>query len=495
MHHLPHKKEKVLIIGSGIGGLSMAIILAKLGFGVTVIEKNRQPGGMLRSYIRQGIHCNVGVHYLGALGKGQILRRLFDFLGITNDLPLEPMGVNAPVDRYYFNDGSVSPGQFDMPVGLNAYEERLKQAFQNETDAIEGFMTLLRQSATELDRLEFLFGRPSASNLIDQTEPLWDVLDRLQCSPGLKSVLSVPSVWFGVPPAQCPQFLHTMTLASYLASAWRLKNHGTQMVNVLVKQLKDLGGRIVCGQAVHRINIRKGLVSGLILENEERYDAPLVVASVHPMVVVKMLDSKDIKPSYRRRIMGLANTGGMFAVNATLPSEMHTPLPYNTFSIETDAGGNVHDVIYTQLRPSGKPDSLLLSLITRGYDERWLPWHQTNSGHRGADYAAAKMALARELIQQIEPIIGSLEGHKIIDTYTPLTIRDWVNSPNGSAYGVMRSTAQMLSASLLNRTKVKGLYLTGQSVMAPGILGGILGSLVTAKFIVGPERFEREIRL
>jgi len=83
----------------------------------------------------------------------------------------------------------------------------------------------------------------------------------------------------------------------------------------------------------------------------------------------------------------------------------------------------------------------------------------------------------------------------VIDTYTPLTIRDWVNSPRGSAYGVMRSDRQMLSAALLNRTAVKGLYLAGQSIMAPGILGTILGSLVTAKFIVGPERFGKEVQL
>ena len=104
------------------------------------------------------------------------------------------------------------------------------------------------------------------------------------------------------------------------------------------------------------------------------------------------------------------------------------------------------------------------------------------------------MKLARGLIKQVDPVIGQLKGLEVIDTYTPLTIRDWVNSPNGSAYGVMRSDRQMLSAALLNRTAVKGLYLAGQSVMAPGILGTILGSLITAKFIVGPERFGREIQ-
>ncbi len=71
------RREKVLIIGAGVGGLSTAIILAGLGYDVTVLEKNRQPGGLLRSYTREGIQCGVGVHYLGSLGEGQGLTEVF----------------------------------------------------------------------------------------------------------------------------------------------------------------------------------------------------------------------------------------------------------------------------------------------------------------------------------------------------------------------------------------------------------------------------------
>lgn len=495
MRHLPRQNEKALVVGSGIGGLSMAIILSKLGFGVTVIEKNRQPGGMLRSYVRRGIHCNVGLHYLGALDKGQVLWRLFDYLGITEKLPLKRMGVDGPVDRYYFTNAVAGPRQFDMPVGLDAYETRLKKAFPKEQGAIDDFMTLLRQSAGGLDRLEFLFKNQSAADLIDQTEPLWEVLDLLGCSPGLKAVLSVPSVWIGVPPPLCPQFYHTMTLASYLFSAWRLESNGAHLVKVLVQRLMDLGGRVLCGQAVRRINVRGGHATGLTLENGEQHDAPLVVGTVHPNVVVDLLGSENVKPSYRRKITGLVNTDGMFSVHAVVPADTHKPLPYNIFSMKADTDGAVHDVIYTQLRPSSRPESLLLTLITGGHNELWRPWEKTRSGYRSADYEAAKIALARSLIKKVEPVTGQLKGLEVIDTYTPLTIRDWVNSPNGSAYGVMRSNRQMLSAALLNRTAVKGLHLAGQSVMAPGILGTILGSLVTAKFIVGPERFRKEVQL
>ena len=91
--------------------------------------------------------------------------------------------------------------------------------------------------------------------------------------------------------------------------------------------------------------------------------------------------------------------------------------------------------------------------------------------------------------------MGPFQGLEIIDIFTPLTIRDWVNSPEGSAYGVMRSSEQMLSAALLNRTSLRGLFLAGQSVLSPGVLGTILGSFAAVKFIIGSERFRREVRI
>jgi len=70
-----------------------------------------------------------------------------------------------------------------------------------------------------------------------------------------------------------------------------------------------------------------------------------------------------------------------------------------------------------------------------------------------------------------------------------------VGSPAGSAYGVERSSSQMLAASLLNRTAVQGLFLTGQNVMAPGIIGAITGSFNTAKLILGADEFRRRVQL
>lgn len=487
--------EKVLIIGSGIGGLSTAIILAKLGFDVTVLEKNQQPGGMLRSYVRQGVHCNVGVHYMGALDQGQVLHRCFDYLGITAQLPLVRMGVGAPVDRYHFNDPHLDIDTFDLPSGFEAYEENLRCAFPGQRSQIQALMAILRGSARHLDQLDFLYSEQPAQFWIEQTESLGEIFDQLGCSPGLRAVFGMPSVLIGVPPAVCPQFYHTVALASYLFSSWRLTHNGAHMADVCADRLAELGGRLRTGQAVSRIRTAGGRVLGVTLASGEQLDSTMVIGAIHPKIVVGLLNPDSVKPTYRRRILGLTDTAGMVAVNALVPADKHPARSHNLFSIETEPDGAIRDLIYLQLRPSGKPRHNLLSLITSGHETFWQAWQHTTSGRRGPDYLQAKNEMAGRLIAEIEKLTGPFRGLRIIDVYTPLTIRDWVGSPNGSAYGVMRSTEQLLSAALLNRTALRGLFMAGQSVLAPGILGTILGSLTTVQFIVGSQRFRREVRI
>ena len=488
-------KEKVLVIGSGIGGLSTGIILAKLGFDVTVIEKNRQPGGMMRSYVRRGVQCNVGLHYLGALDHGQILRRCFDFLDITDHLPLIRMGVNGPVDRYLFTDNHLGIERFDVPTGFEAYEAGLNAAFPTQRTQVAALMNMLRRSADQFDRLSFLYSDQIPEDWFDQAEPLGKIFDQIGCSPGLRAVFGLPSVLIGVPHAVCPQFYHTMTLASYLLSAWRLRGQGAIMADVCAQRLTSLGGSLRTGETVAGIRTVDGHVRGVTLDSGEILDASIVVGAIHPKGVIALLESDVVKASYRRRILGLKDTAGMMAVHALVPAERHPEISHNLYAIQADPNGGLRDLIFLQLRSSDAPGQNLLTLITSGHNELWSDWGQTRSGQRGPDYIKKKVDLAHGIIGRIEKIMGPFHGLQILDIYTPLTIRDWVNSPEGSAYGVMRSSDQMLSAALLNRSSLRGLFLAGQNVLSPGILGTILGSFTTVKFIVGSERFRREVRI
>ena len=71
-------KGKVVIIGSGLGGLSCGVILAKNGYQVVVLEKNSQPGGCLQCFTRRGVQFETGMHFIGSAGPGQTLDKLMN---------------------------------------------------------------------------------------------------------------------------------------------------------------------------------------------------------------------------------------------------------------------------------------------------------------------------------------------------------------------------------------------------------------------------------
>ncbi len=484
-----HPPKKVIVIGSGVGGLSAAIFLAQLGFAVTVIEKNPLPGGLMRSYTRGGVDCSVGVHYLGALGEGQVLRRLFDFLGVTSAVPVKRMGADGVIDRYIFEDFT-----FDLPEGFDAYEENLKATFGSQKGRISAIMDRLRFNGRKIASLDFLFSTKNDASMLEEIKPVGEIVTRLGCSPDLKKVLGVPCHWVGVPMDSCPMFYHNMALATYLFSSWRLACSGTDMVNAFVRRLEDLGGKIRCGDAVDRILSRDRMVEGVQLASGKRLESTMVVGAVHPQVILDLLSPEEIKPAYKNIVHRLKNTEGFFCAHFSIEAASTKAIPHNIFKISTQKDGHIRDLKYYQITKTKRSGTNLLTILTAGEPHLWNRWAQTTSGSRGSGYSLQKEKRAWDLIPETEAVLGPLSGTTLLDAYTPLTIRDWVNSPGGSAYGVRRSCDQLLETSVLSRAAVRGLFFAGQSVMAPGILGTIIGSVHTIKQMIGNAQFFNAFR-
>src|SRR5215218_7264089 len=96
------QKYDAVIIGSGLGGLACGTILAKEGYKVCILEKQQQIGGTLQTFVRERVIFDSGVHYVGALDKGQILHMLFTYLGIMDKLKLRKMDEDG-FDAVIFN--------------------------------------------------------------------------------------------------------------------------------------------------------------------------------------------------------------------------------------------------------------------------------------------------------------------------------------------------------------------------------------------------------
>lgn len=476
----------VVIVGSGIGGLSLGIVLSLSRLRVAVIEKNTLPGGLMRSYQRDGQDCPVGIHYFGAFGEGEPLRRMCDYLGVADRMQVERMGRKGPIDRYLFDDFS-----FDLPEGLDAFAASLEEACPGERQAIAAILKNLRALAEVQNAFTFLSASPPALDM-ELFAPLRQYLTHRHCSARLKSILGVASRWMGMSEAECPVLYHHLALVSYLTSSWRLSGNGSDLAEAFSTRFRELGGVLLCGDPVVTILASGEGVAGVKLASGRVLDAARIAAAIHPKSVLPMLPAGAVKPRYARRIMELEDTEGLFAVHVALEAGTQAALPHNLYRLHADPEGMLEAGVFYQLR-RGRGGKNLLMIITKSAYAEWAPWEDTTTGKRGAAYGDEKARRAEGLLRGAEVIFGSLNGAKVLDAYTPLTVRDWVQSPQGTPYGVMRSSRQMHAATLLHRVSLKGLFFAGQNTLSPGVLGTLLGSFQTARQMIGHDHFSREI--
>lgn len=485
----PVKGNNIIVIGSGIGGLSAGILLSLLNFRVTIVEKNPLPGGLMRSYRRSGFDCPVGVHYVGALGNNEPLGQMFNILGIPVNEIFVPMGQEGFIDRYIFDDLT-----FDLPTDIDSLENSLEKVFPKDSAALHIIMKNLRDISARMMEPSFLLNQGDPFQNMDYYKPMGELLDSLRVSAGLRAVLSVPCQLIGVPADDCPVIFHHMILASYLFSSWRLKENGSRMADIFVNRFEQLGGKLILDNGVKKILMAYGKVTGVTLESDAVLFADTVVAAIHPKILLQLLDENVLRDTHRRRIKGLKETEGVIAVNMRVNAEAHPEINHNIYRLYKDVNGLIKDGYFYQLRKESVQGYNLLSIITKSLYSDWSRWEDTTSGKRGNDYEEKKMEIAAGLIQKAEEIFGDLKDAQVLDVYTPLTIRDYVNAPEGACYGAMRSSRQLLKVASLNNLSVSGLCLAGQNAIAPGVMGCLLGSFNAARQIMGPERFARKIK-
>jgi len=136
----PNSEYDAIVIGSGIGGLAAAAILARVDkMKVLVLEQHFEMGGMTHVFSRGRFKFDVGVHYIGRLAPGLIQRLIFDY--ITNKR-LTWMAMPSPYDR--FNYPSVS---FGVPSDWNDYRMELRAKFPASKAAIERYFKDVQRGA------------------------------------------------------------------------------------------------------------------------------------------------------------------------------------------------------------------------------------------------------------------------------------------------------------------------------------------------------------
>jgi len=136
----------VIVVGSGIGGLTAAALLAKLGKRVLVLEKHYVAGGFTHSFSRKGYDWDVGAHYIGdVLRPESFLRRTFDLI---SEERLKWLPLPDVYDRAVFPEGT-----YDFVTVRKQFRERLLQYFPNERKCIDSYSSTYLSSSKDIDPL------------------------------------------------------------------------------------------------------------------------------------------------------------------------------------------------------------------------------------------------------------------------------------------------------------------------------------------------------
>ncbi|MFE4106919.1 phytoene desaturase family protein [Almyronema epifaneia] len=489
----------VIVIGSGIGGLVAAGLLARYGRQVLVCESHTIAGGAAHSFTRQGFHFDSGPSFFCGLGDSRSLNPLQQVLTLLGESL--PTVAYDPLGHYHFP-------QQTLPIYGNLERYLAAIAAITPTGA-EELKALAQRFLALYERLRPV---PLLALRADwQLGPVllsqcpWAVLRLLPQLPAIQS--SVGDLMAGI--VRDPFGQRLVDLECFLLSGLKaadtvapevafmfgerdrsvvdypLGGSGA-VVAALVRGLERWGAQIRLGTPVEKIQVERGQVRGVQLRSGETLSAPVVISNATLWdTYQQLLAPTDLPSAYRQsalqtpavdsfmhlhlgiRADGLAGLTVHHVV--VLDEEQALTAPGNTCMI------SIPSVLDPQLAPDG-------AHVIHAYTlEPWQPWQ------RDRQYAAKKSERAEPLYRALAKVIPDIRDRVEVELIgTPLTHQRFLHRYRGT-YGPAIAAGAGLFPSC--QTPIKGLYRVGDSTL-PGIgVPAVAASgILCANTLVSPQQ-------
>ncbi len=326
--------------------------------------------------------------------------------------------------------------------------------------------------------------------------------------PELQGVLSMHSLLYGIEPEQALANLNAQVAGSYYHSAHGIKGGGAALVRAYTELLADAGVEVRCNAEVTQILVQAGTVSGVELSDATTLCAPEVISSVNPTLLPMMLPDGAVRPAYLKRLRSLRQTGSAYVLFATCANAAKVLRGCNLFAQSTEGllgpaleqgleqrplylTAAAHSEGTSGYVPEGakKRRHGIIGIIPATYAEvapfRRGPYART------PEYAARKEQITASICSRIRTCCPEIENLEAVDLATPLTLEDYSMAPNGAIYGVGRFAGQYNPQAA---TRVKGLYLTGQAIAAPGLMGAMVSAYMTCGTMLGHDLLRGELK-
>jgi len=500
-----------IVIGSGIGGLTAATSLSEMGKKVLVLEQHYTAGGFTHAYARKGYEWDVGVHYIGDVGYPTMGRKLFDFISDGN---LKWAAMDKIYDRIFLGDDT-----YNLVAGKAAFAEQIKQYFPDEHDAVDQYLKMVAKvnKGMRLFTLSKILGpwqQKLFSKLIKVLLPdyfnktTYDVLRTITDNEKLIAVLTGQWGDNGMPPKKCSFMIHCLIVKHYLNGGFYPVGGASKIAETIIPKIKKSGGEVFTHANVEQILINNGRASGVKLANGDELFAPLIISNVGVFNTYGKLVPQSVSKqfSYDTNLSKVKRSMTNVGLFIGLKQDAKTlGLPKTNFWIYLDENHdnnveafvkdhtNPMPVIYISF-PSAKdpsfetryPGRSTIEIVAPASYEIFEQWKETSWRDRGDDYEDFREYFAQRMLKVLYKKLPQLEGK--IDYYeasTPLTTKFFSSYEQGEIYGLDHDPSRFNQDWLRPRSRIPGLWLTGQDVLSCGVVGAMMAGFLTAFQILG----------
>ena len=475
----------VIVIGSGIGGLTSAALLAKAGKSVLVLEAHDRPGGYAHGFKRKKYQFDSGVHLISGCGPegyagGQIIYKTLHLLGLQDEIDF--ISINPFSHAYY-------PGKdFALPQKMDDFIQTLGAQFPQQQEGLKALTELCLQLAEEIsiaDELMDSINHEQGQQLMPalfkyRKSTLAEVAAEFISDPKLLGVFASNWPYLGLPPTQVSfVYWSTMLIGYMVDGAYYCKGGFQQLANILVKGLQQNGGAIQYRSPVEKIILQQERVAGVMV-NGQKVTAAVVVSNADiRQTIYKMVGEQYFPARYLQRIKKMQHSLSIFVVYLATDLDLvtlnvaHESFCYADFDHEKNyqrtCQGEVSWLSITAptlVDPSLAPEGQHLLMLTT-----LLPFYQPEHWKQAKQETMKNMvALAAQSIPQLDQHIQFIEGG------SPATMQRYTSNYQGAAYGWDVIPKQVGPARIQNQSPVEGLYFSGHWT-SPG--GGVYGVSVS----------------
>jgi 1-hydroxycarotenoid 3,4-desaturase len=478
-------RDRVIVVGAGIGGLVAALRLAHAGLVVTVLERALQPGGKMRQVALDGRLLDAGPT---VFTLRSVFDALFDEVGerLDDHLCLQPLRTLA---RHAWADGA----QLDLFADLDASVAAIGEfAGAAEASRYRAFCARAERVFRALDRSFMQAQRPSPLSLVAraglrglpgllQIAPfasLWHELQRAFGHPRLRQLFARYATYCGSSPYLAPATLMLVAHAER-AGVWQLQGGMHSLAACLASLARARGAQLLLGMAVKRILVQHGAACGVQLESGERLMADHVVFNGD----VSALAQGSLGDAARRAVHRNSPQRSLSALTWNLVATTRGfPLAHHTVFF-SDAYGDEFDDIFVRGRLPRAPTVYVCALDRQQLgvdhesppapaDERLLCLVNAPACGDRAQLSAMEIRRCEQISFEHLAACGlrvDRDRSRQITT-TPADFHRLFPGTGGALYGQATHGWRASFSRCGSRSRMPGLYLAGGSVHpGPGV--------------------------